>query len=54
MWRVYTVKKSNRQRVGIIATGLTEAQAQSICESWGWNYCDEDGVSFWIDYEFED
>lgn len=52
-FRVYTVSKSTRQRVGVILTGLTEAQAQSFCEAWGWSFCDEEGVSYWIDYEEE-
>lgn len=54
MYRVYTVSKSPHYRVDTIATGLTEEQAESFCESWGWNYCDEQGRSFWIDYELED
>ncbi len=52
MYRVYTYSKCNGQRVEVIAKGLTEKQAESFCESWGWNYCREDGCSFWIDYEW--
>lgn len=51
MFRVYTVNKCTKQRVEIIDEGLTERQAESICEAWGWNYCDEYGKSYWIEYE---
>lgn len=35
------------------ADNLTEQEAESICESWGWNYCDEKGQSYWMSIEEE-
>jgi len=52
MYRVYTINKHTRQRVEILADNLTEYEAESFCESWGWNYCREDGYSFWMNYEY--
>lgn len=54
MFRIYTVSKITRQRTEVIITGLTEKEADSICSAWGWNYCNEEGISFWIDYEEEE
>lgn len=50
MFEVFIINKTTGQPVKTIADHLTEARAQSICEEWGWNYCDEKGVSYWIDY----
>ena len=35
----------------ILQENLTEREAESICEAWGWNYCDENGVSYWMSLE---
>lgn len=51
MYQVYLISKKTRQRHKVIETNLTEEQASRICEQWGWNYCDEHGVNWWIDYE---
>lgn len=54
MFRVFSINKSNRQRVDVIASELTEQEAENFCEAWGWNYSNENGESFYIDYEEED
>lgn len=54
MWRLYISSKRTGERVGIIATGLSESEADAICEAWGWSYCDENGISYWMDAEFID
>lgn len=52
-YKVYTINKITGYREDIIETGLTESEAESYCESWGWNY-DDGHRSFWIDYEVEE
>ncbi len=53
MYKVYIINKKTGQQVEVLERGLTERQAESFCESWGWNYCDENGVNFWIEYDVE-
>lgn len=53
MFRVILINKGNRQKVKAIAEHLTESQAERICSQWGWNYSDEQGISYWMDYEKE-
>lgn len=30
---------------------LTEEQETKFCETWGWNYCNEQGKSYWLGVE---
>ena len=53
MYQVFIINKSTGQEVKVIESGLTKSQAESICEQWGWNYSDENGISFWMDYRKE-
>lgn len=50
--RVMIVDKITKERT-LLEDNLTEQQAEQICEEWGWNYIDEDGKSFWLEYEEE-
>ena len=40
-------KKTRAEK--ILAENLTEEQAWSFCEAWGWTYCDERLQSFWLE-----
>lgn len=51
MYNVYSINKLTRERVSIIATVETEEQASKICEEWGWNYCDENYLNYYMEYE---
>lgn len=53
MFTVFAINKNNRQKAEVIASGVSEEEAIRICEQWGWNYCNEHGQSFWLDYEEE-
>ena len=37
----------------ILESGVTERQAESFCESWGWFYCDENGKTWYLGYGIE-
>ncbi len=52
MYTVYIVNKKTKERT-VLYEHLPLFEAESECESWGWNYCDENGVSYWIEYEEE-
>lgn len=52
-YRVVLVDKPTGSRI-VYQSGMTEAQAESVCEAWGWNYIDDDGKSYWIEYEEEE
>lgn len=45
---VVAINKKTRQEI-VLETGLTEAQAWSFCEAWGWIYCDENMISYWLE-----
>ncbi len=47
---VYTYSKVTNRTVKILATGLTEEEAENFCESWGWNY-DDGERSYWLSYD---
>ena len=47
--KVVIINKRTKEET-VLETGLTEKQADSICEAWGWNYIDENCVSYWIEY----
>jgi hypothetical protein len=47
---VYIVDKRTRAKK-VIEENLTEEQAWSFCEAWGWNYIDENGKSFWLEID---
>lgn len=47
---VYTYSKVTNKTVKILATGLTEEEAENFCESWGWNY-DDGERSYWLSYD---
>ena len=49
--RVLLRDKRTKEVAEVLAEGLTEKEAEGICEAWGWNYIDENGKSFWIEYE---
>ena len=49
---VYMVDKKTKERF-IYDYALTERQAEKACEEWSWNYCDENGKSWWLEYDNE-
>lgn len=49
MFNIYIIEKNTRKRT-LLDTVETERKAESFCEAWGWNYCDADGVSYWLEY----
>ena len=51
-YRVLLVDKQNGEST-VYQSGLTEKEAESICEAWGWNFIDENGKSFWLEYDYE-
>lgn len=51
---MYRVTAKPKGRLGLRRTleiFKTEKEALKFCEMWGWSYCDEDGKSWWLDYE---
>ena len=50
--RVVIINKRTKEKT-IIKKNLTEEQAESFCEMWGWMYCDENGISYWLAIEEE-
>jgi len=53
MTRVVITEKRTRSRL-VLFSALSEAEAERICEAWGWIYTDENNVSYWMGYEDED
>lgn len=51
-YRVLLVDKQSGEYT-VYQSGLTEKEAESICEAWGWNYIDENGKSYWMEYDYE-
>ena len=47
--KVVLIDKQTKVRT-VLQKGLSESEAESICEAWGWNYIDENGKSFWLEY----
>lgn len=50
--KVVIVDKRTKERK-TIESNLTEKQAWSFCEAWGWNYIDENGKSYWLEVDDE-
>jgi|GEM_PF-5456724 len=48
-YQVYLLDKDTGEKTMYI-DGLSEEEAESICEAWGWNYSDENGKSYWMGY----
>lgn len=46
--KVVAVNKRTREET-ILEENLTEKQAWKFCEEWGWNYIDENSVSWWLE-----
>lgn len=44
---VIGTNKQTKEEI-IIEEGLTVEAAERFCEEWGWTYCDENGVSYWL------
>lgn len=40
-------KRTKEERV--LEDNLTEKQAESFCEAWGWNFVDENNFSWWLE-----
>lgn len=49
MFNIIIIDKVTKKEQ-IIDAVKTEEQAESFCDAWGWNYCDERGKSYYIDY----
>ncbi len=49
---VYAYNKLTYKTEEILATGLTEEEAEELCESWGWNY-DDGEHSYWLSYDYD-
>lgn len=50
MFKIIGIRKANKSIIMTIAENLTEQQAESFCEAWGWCY-DDGQHSYWLDYE---
>ena len=49
---VKVIAKQKRTReIQILANDIPEKEAERFCEMWGWNYCDENGISWWLSWE---
>ena len=49
---VYIRDRATKERF-VYAEELTEKQAESMCEAWGWFYCDENGKTWYMEYDNE-
>ena len=49
MFNVYVIEKKSRKKE-LFGSYETERKAERVCEQWGWNYIDENGVSHWMEY----
>lgn len=49
MFKVIATLKGTEQ-TKVLESNLTEEQAESFCESWGWSY-DDGHNSYWLGYE---
>ena len=49
MFSVYITDKVTHEQ-SILESNLTEEQAESICEEWGWTY-DDGHRSYWMGYD---
>ena len=45
---VVAINKKTREEI-VLETGLTEEQAWSFCEAWGWTYTDEYCIGWWLE-----
>lgn len=46
----YSVIAINKKTIETIDLGkdLTKEEAETFCEMWGWNYCNDQGETFWL------
>ena len=49
---VMATDKKTKEKT-MLERDMTRKQAESFCEAWGWNYCDELGKSYWLSFEFQ-
>lgn len=49
-WNVNIIDRKTKEK-SILESGLTEKQAECICESWGWMYTDEHDTTYWLESE---
>ena len=48
--KVVIINKRTKEEK-VLESGLTEKEAESFCEAWGWYYTDETGKTFWLAIE---
>lgn len=46
--KVIAINKKTKEEI-TLEENLTEKQAWSFCEMWGWSYCDENNISYWLE-----
>ena len=47
--KIVLLDKATKKEVKNLGEFLPEEVAENICEQWGWNYCDEQGKSYWME-----
>ncbi len=47
--KITLIDKAAKKEVKTLEEFLPEGVAENICEQWGWNYCDEQGKSYWME-----
>lgn len=50
-YKIIATRKTNKKEKLVLASNVTEKVAREYCECWGWNYSDEKGRGYWLDYE---
>ena len=46
--KITLIDKASKKEVKTLEEFLPEEVAENIGEQWGWNYCDEQGKSYWM------
>ena len=52
-YQINIISKATGEKT-VLESELTEKQAISFCEMWGWSYCDEYGKSYWLEWETQE
>ena len=50
--KVIAINKKTKKEI-VLEKGMTQKQAESFCEAWGWMFCDENGISYWLEIRDE-
>lgn len=45
--KVVAINKRTKEET-TLEDNLTYEQAEKFCMEWGWSYCDENNVSYWL------